>query len=114
MIAKVVKVIEKNSREKLYEIQDEKGNLYCKTSKKIRSITAQNYPKTGLTLNLVLFLQQREIFFVRSYHRPMQKRQVIQRAAIVKYPSFSILIAQHRILSLRLYILCDFHVHRIL
>lgn len=27
MIAKVVKVIEKNSREKLYEIQDEKGKL---------------------------------------------------------------------------------------
>lgn len=37
MIAKVVKVIEKNSREKLYEIQDENGNLYCKTAKEIKN-----------------------------------------------------------------------------
>ena len=37
MIAKVVKVIEKNSREKLYEIQDEKDNLYCKTAKEIKN-----------------------------------------------------------------------------
>lgn len=82
--------------------------------KKLRSITAQKFSKTGHTPNLVLFLQQREIFFERSYHRPIQIRKVIQRAAIVKYPPFSILIAQLRILSLRLYILCDFHVHRIL
>lgn len=52
MIAKVVKVIEKNSREKLYEIQDEKGNLYCKTSKEIkndihnRSLQLLNYKVT--------------------------------------------------------------------
>ena len=52
MIAKVVKVIEKNSREKLYEIQDEKGNLYCKTSKEIkndihnRSVQLLNYKVT--------------------------------------------------------------------